>query len=332
METSQRIAVVEIGSRAIRLLVADILPVVSGTSVAKHSFRLEPVATGWKEKALGKALDVGGARVTQAISEIADVVRTFDAEADALNAKRTVVFGTAAVRRLDQTQLARLGASVRNLRVLSRAEEAELSFLAGVMGLRDKITAGNPVLVIDQGSGSMEVVVGNVTDRAVEVLEYRSYKLGTQELVNALAERRGDIAALRTDLAARVDGYERLSFVAVGDPILLGSAATKLAWVSRKGADPRDHYSPGEVHGKVISLTMIDKVIDLARSKPEALRQVIDPRRPHGGEFENVIAGLLAISTFLRRERKRQMIVSGHGTRFGLVWKLAFDMMIERVN
>ena len=62
-------------------------------------------------------------------------------------------------------------------------------------------------------------------------------------------------------------------------PILLGSAATKLAWISVRRRDD-DRYDPRLVHGTELTVDKIDQLVGIAELKPDFVRQVIDPRRP----------------------------------------------------
>jgi hypothetical protein len=123
-------------------------------------------------------------------------------------------------------------------------------------------------------------------------------------------------------LQARFAAYEELEHQASGRPILLGSAATKLAWL---GVRPNvmAAYDPRAVNGSVVRLRDIAALVQVAELAPEAARRLVDPRHPESSEFETVLAGLVGIEAFLRRESKDEFTVCAHGTRYGLAWSLA---------
>lgn len=310
MNQQHRVAVIEVGGRAVRLLVAD----VSLLS------KLTNVVTSWKEVDLAAAVEVGGSRLNTTLREIGAIIKQFRGTANEQQPTQFAVFGTEALRRLEGNPLLEvLCGAVPDFKILSRKEEAELSFLAGVMGTG---TRGDQTsLVIDQGSGSMEVVVGNVCSRGADMHFYKSYKLGTRELVKIL-RLAGSFDGLRKALLKRFSEYESLTGQPVGPPIVLGSAVTRLAWLSVK-PEMFAQYDPRQIQGRILRLRHIDNLVQVAEQNPGAARIVVQPQNPNGSEFETVISGLIALEVFLKREKKNEFVVCCDGTRYGLAWKLA---------
>ncbi len=176
MTQPHRVAVIEVGGRAVRLLVAE----------ASLDAQLQNVLTAWKEVDLVAAVDAGGLETELKIAEATAVINDFRIKAEELRPTRIVAFGTEAIRRLGGSYLKHFREVVPDFQVLSRREEAELSFLAGVMRAQKGYCRDVASIVVDQGSGSMEVVIGTVQPNGPKIDVYRSYKLGTRELVKIL--------------------------------------------------------------------------------------------------------------------------------------------------
>jgi len=176
-------------------------------------------------------------------------------------------------------------------------------------------------LVVDQGSGSMEVVLGTVNSQGADVRFYKSYKLGTRELVKMLRSA-GGFDGLRDALVKRFSEYEPLPEQPVGRPIVLGSAVTRLAWltVDRKLFT---QYDPRQVQGRLVRLSQLDILVNIAKQDPAKARRMVQPQSPYDSEFDTVMSGLIALEVFLRRERKSEFVVCCDGTRYGLAWNLA---------
>lgn len=306
---SQRVGVIEIGSRAVRLLIADV----------GSSGDFQVVGTDWKETALGNAVSAGGPTLSAKLDELARVVIAYRQKAMDLSASRIAVFGTEAVRRFDAAASERFQALLPGVQVLTGSEEAELSFIAGAMGQETRGTEFR--LVIDQGSGSMEIVVGRLRPR-LTISNYQSAKLGTQDLVATLRRLGGSFSRLREAVKAQVADLPVLDHAATSTPIVLGSAATKLAWLEVR-PDMMKSYDPRLVHGHRVRVSHIDAMVRVAESDPDTAKRIVDPKNPDGPEFETVMAGLVGLEAVLHREGSSGFVVCAHGTRYGFAWKLA---------
>ena len=313
MQKVNRVAVIEVGSRAVRLLVAD---------VSRES-GLQVVGTDWKETGLAEGLDIGGSEAEVRLNQVNGTLGRFCVRAREFQPTRIAAFGTEAIRRVEAKGVERLREICPDFRVLSRKEEAELSFLTGVMGVPQEDGVKQDSLVIDQGSGSMEVIVGTAQATKVRVDDSRSYRLGTRELVKILQEK-GNLPGLRKTLVKRFAEYQPLMELLTGRPIILGSAATKIAWI-KASQNSNARYDPRQVHGCVITVNEVVAFTGIAVVDPKTARQWIDPRNPESGEFETVVSGLVALEVFLKREKKEDFVVCAHGTRYGFAWKLGFE-------
>jgi exopolyphosphatase/pppGpp-phosphohydrolase len=326
-----RVGVIEVGSRAVRLLVADVAVGEEPTIVG----------TDWQETGFAEALTGADHVIEAKVAELSAVVARFATKAEDLGATRISGFGTAAVRQLARRDQTTLKKACPTFVILTPRKEAEMSLWAGVLGTatddgsgtlvvkgrakRQIIEAplGNAPAVIDQGSGSMEIVVGAMNGGWPKLTKYASSDLGTTPLVGRLRDKAGRIADLRKTISDELLGSQRMLAGLESDcPIIMGSAVTKLAWILVR-TDPSMRYSPRAVHKQIMQLGHIQAFLDFATANPTAVRELVDPKNPNSSEYETVVAGLAGLEAFLSKERRNTFVVSAHGTRYGLAWQLS---------
>ena len=167
----QRRAVIDVGTNSVKLLVAD----VAGS-------RITPVAEESNQTRLGAGFYASRRLQTAAIAKTAAAAAGYSDKAAKLGATSVRLIGTSAAR--DALNAAELAAAIRQesglaIQILSGEEEAEWVF-RGVAS--DPKLAGLPVLILDVGGGSTEIIVGeNAVPRFC-----RSYALGTVRLLEQL--------------------------------------------------------------------------------------------------------------------------------------------------
>jgi exopolyphosphatase/pppGpp-phosphohydrolase len=153
MSELDRLAVIEVGTRGIRLLVVERRNPPEGMAILQSRGEIGN---------LGQGLDQNDGRMeSEVIRDNVDRVRRFLRMAQALGADRIVLVGThvfRCARNVDEFR-DRLPKPL-SLLVLAPEEEAVGSFLAACWGLRKESLAHGLLLVIDLGGGSLEVVVG----------------------------------------------------------------------------------------------------------------------------------------------------------------------------
>ena len=160
-EDTDRVAVIDVGSNSVRLLVAGRS---GGQFFEVHTGRVVTrLIEGLKDGALSDA----------AMARTADAIITLAAEARALGACEIVAFGTSAMRdggRNSRALIERAARAGVSLRVLSGEEEARLAYA----GAAPSGNAG----VIDIGGGSTEIMTG----RDGQVLAAASAQMGAVRL------------------------------------------------------------------------------------------------------------------------------------------------------
>jgi exopolyphosphatase/guanosine-5'-triphosphate,3'-diphosphate pyrophosphatase len=166
---SDRVAVVDVGSNSVRLLVSD---VVNGQPTFVHTDKVMA--------RIGQSLGREGRIDDRKIGEVAGIVSRFVTDARRLGAREVRAIATSATREaVNGHELAEhvRDASGVTLEVIDEDEEARLAFV-GTLASLDEPQAGE-IGVVDVGGGSTEIVVGTTADG---VAWSRSFRLGSGRL------------------------------------------------------------------------------------------------------------------------------------------------------
>jgi exopolyphosphatase/guanosine-5'-triphosphate,3'-diphosphate pyrophosphatase len=211
-----RVAAIDLGTNATRLLVADVTD--GGMTEIVRRTRITRLGDG--VDARRRLLPVPIARVRNALTD-------FRREADELGAERTLAVATSAVRDAENGE-AFLGEVEWSYgfatRLLSGDEEAAMT-LSGVGPLAPG------TLVVDVGGGSTELI----TDRFRTSLDLGCVRLterhGT-DLDATAAEVRSALPALRAERAVNVDGTTaELAALTGGRTVTLAAIDDALTWI-----------------------------------------------------------------------------------------------------
>ncbi len=209
-------AAIDIGSNTTRVLVAE---PVGG--------QLKKVMEQRAYTKINKALDEDGKILPEKIEEVGEVVATQVRLARELGAEEIRAVATAAVRdaaNCKQAAAAIAAASGIPVAVLSEEEEGRLAFIGATKAL------GHPVEgrigVVDVGGGSTEVILGNVTDGAEEVL---SWPVGSGMLANELISSDPPSASEVRRVRDRIDDlFEGVEIDHPDQAVAVGGSATSL--------------------------------------------------------------------------------------------------------
>ncbi len=275
-----RVAVIDLGTNATRLLVAD----VEHGHVSEVERRLAITR-------LGEDVDARRKLLPTALARVRNVLVDYRRAAERLEAGRTLTLATSAVRDADNGE-AFLGEIEWSYgfatRLLSGDEEAHMTFRG--------VSAGRPLrdgtLVLDVGGGSTELILGGEDGIAFN----KSLDLGCVRLTErflagdppAPAELGACRAAVRSLLEERVPEEVRPQ-LAIG----VAGTVTTLAALDL-GLDVED---PGRIHGHRLSRRGVDEALTrLATSTVEELRA-----RPgiHPGRAPVLVAGVAVVAEAL---------------------------------
>ena len=189
---SERVAVVDVGSNSVRLLVSD---VIDDHPTFVHTDKVMA--------RIGQSLGHEGRIDDRKIGEVAGIVSRFVEDARRFGAREIRAIATSATREAangDELAEHVLAASGVPLEVIDGDEEARLAFV-GTLASLDEPQAGD-IGVVDVGGGSTEIVVGSAADG---VAWSRSFRLGSGRLSDRFIEHDPPLASEIEQIRAAID-------------------------------------------------------------------------------------------------------------------------------
>jgi len=307
MPVVERVAAIDCGTNTIKLLVGSF--VGDTLDVAARESRMVRLGQGVDETGLlaVEALE----RTFAAVEEYAGLIR-----AHGVPPERIRFCATSATRGAgngsDFTDgvRARLGVVPE---VLTGDEEAGLAFAGAMRGLADEPAA--PVLVVDVGGGSTEVVLGDRTG----VLAARSMDVGSVRLherhVRHDPPTAEELVAIGRDVDTHLDdcgvSLDRAVTVVgiAGTCTTLGAAVLDLP-----------SYDRESIHGSVHDLgdvrATLDRVVAMTVEQRRALPYM------HPGRADVIDAGFVIVERVLARTRVSSLTVCESDILEGIAWSL----------
>lgn len=300
-----RVAVLDVGSNSIQLLVAD---------VAGRAWR-QVAAAERITRLAGGLIHAGRFRPVAAQRTLA-ALRLFAARARALGAEVLSVVGTRPFRMAaDAADLAaRVEAAIGlPIEILSEAREAELGFAGAVAGLG--CTCG-PALTVDIGGGSTEIVCG----RDARILERVSLPIGAVVLTERhLAHdppSAGEVEALRAAVDEIVRGAAPLRpWREMRGGLLIGSGGTVTTLAAM--AAEIECYRPEIVHGSRLGQDSLRRLCVELAARPVAARAAMPGLDPDRAPV--ILAGAVIAAACVAAAASDALVVSDQGLRHGLL-------------
>jgi len=234
-----RVAVVDVGTNSTRLLVAD----VRGGGVAELDRR--SVVTR-----LGDGVDATGRLDEAAQQRVLDVLADYAAAIERHRCEQRLAVLTSAVR--DAANGAEFAAAVHDRfgldgRTLSGGEEARLTYL-GATAARDGADA-TPLLVVDIGGGSTELVTGARGEMDFHVSTQAGVVRHSERFLRGDPPAREDMDALARDVRAILeDAVPAAVRERVGAAVAVAGTATSVAAIDAE-VEP---YDAARVEGRVV--------------------------------------------------------------------------------
>jgi len=301
-----RVAAIDIGTNTVLLLVAE-----------KRDGKLVAVEEHATITRLGQGVDKTRTLAPEAVERTHACLDQYAEIVRRLGVTRTDVVGTSAMRDAGGGEAVRAHVKARfgvEARTISGDEEARLTFGGALSGL--SLPDGR-VVVFDIGGGSTEVVDGDQTTRAIAFAH--SYDVGSVRLTERHVksdpptdEERAAVSHTATDAFASVPASVR------GAPVVgIAGTVTTLAAVSLGMST----YDGSRVHGHVMALSELERVVDMLARVPLEQRKAIAGLEPKRADV--IIAGGLVALAFLRHVGAPSVVVSDRGVRWGLAEELA---------
>jgi exopolyphosphatase/guanosine-5'-triphosphate,3'-diphosphate pyrophosphatase len=303
-EGTRRVAVIDIGSNSTRLLVADV-----------SDGRVTPIERRSTVTRLGRGVDLSGRLAAEAIEAACAAVDPYVATLQELGAEAVDAVATSAVR--DAENGSAFIAELRerfalSARVLDGDEEARLTYL----GATSEHSPAVPTLVLDIGGGSTEMVVGKGREAAWHSSLQAGVVRHTERHLVADPPRAVELEALAADLRGLIEtattGAPRAEagIAVAGTPTSLAAIELEL-----------DPYDPKLVHGHVLELRSIQRMLSRLAAVPLAERQEI--RGLHADRAPTILAGVVILVEAMRAFDLEQITVSEHDILYGAAIALA---------
>ena len=297
-----RVAVVDIGTNSTRLLLAD---------VDERSGALTEIERRTTVTRLGQGVDTSGALADEAIARVFAALDEYRAAIESHGgADRSIAVLTSAVR--DATNGAWFTGRVReeyglDAHTIPGDEEARLTFLGATSERAPVGDEDEPIVVVDIGGGSTELVVGR--GRTVEFFE------STQAGVVRQTERHittdppdpDELADLAEEVraifaGALAEGVRREVRAAVG----VAGTATSMAAIDQE----LEPYDPERVHGHVVSLGRVEELLARLAAMTEEQRRRVPGLHPD--RAPTIVAGAVLLIEALRAFGLDEVEVSEH--------------------
>ncbi len=302
-----RVAAFDCGTNSLRLLVANI-DVEAGTSEdLVREMRI--VRLGQGVDRTGRIADASLERVFAAIEEYMEIVREHDV--------REIRFcATSAARDAENADDFVLGVRQRvgvEPEVLDGLEEARVSFDGAT---RDLPPMPEPLLVIDIGGGSTELILGRADGSIVarESLDIGSVRLNERHL-HGDPPSEAEVSAAVADIDEALDSCS-VDLPAAGAVIGVAGTVTTLA----AGVLDLDSYDSTLIHHSVLRPDAVQGLVS------RLLTMFVEQRKAlpymHPGRADVIGAGGLILDRVLRRTTISSMLVSEHDILDGIAWSL----------
>jgi exopolyphosphatase/guanosine-5'-triphosphate,3'-diphosphate pyrophosphatase len=302
-----RVGVVDIGTNSTRLLIAEV----------DEQGRISEVDRRSQVTRLGRGVDADARLSETAMHDTWQVVDEYRARMQEVGIDKAVALMTSAVR--DATNGAAFAESIRDRHgiapmVLSGEREARLTFAGATTGVEDT----GPVLVIDVGGGSTELVIG----RAGRVHFHTSTQLGVVRQGERFLEHDPpttlELSALENEAQAIIAASMPR---ALDLPSLRGIAVAGTATQSAAIDLGLVRYDPTRVHGHVLQRSVLHAQLEHLRALPLDERQRV--RGVHPDRALVIVPGLAILLAALDAFRLHEVTVSEHDILLGAAIGLA---------
>ena len=294
------VAAIDCGTNTIKLLIGD-LP-----DVAVRETRM--VRLGQDVDRTGRLADEALARAFAAIDEYAALIRANGAE-------RLRFCATSATRDAANAQVFSDGVFERlgvRPEVLTGAEEAAIAFDGAV---RHLATAPElPVLVIDVGGGSTELILGDTEPQQAHSMDIGSVRLHERHLHDD-PPTADQVAACVADIDATLDSSPVDTAAAATVVGVSGTVTTVAA-----GVLDLPSYDREAIDQQVLRLDDVHAIVERIVAMPVAQR--LELPYLHPGRADVIDAGALILSRVLRRVRTHTLVVSESDILDGIAWSL----------
>lgn len=301
----RNVAAIDCGTNTIKLLVGDLVGDPDGVRRESRIVRL------------GQGVDATGRLTPEALDRTFAAVEEYAAIIDAADVEQVRFCATSATRDAENSAEFRAGVQQRlgiEPEVLAGHEEARLAFAGAVRGLVDQLQ--DPVLVIDIGGGSTELILGTTAggpdrEHSMDIGSVRMterYLKSDPPTADEIGECIADIDAVLD--ASPVDPSEAASIVGVAGTITqLTACLLELPEYDRERVDK-----------SLLAVSEVDVYVEQLVAMSVAERKALPAMHP--GRADVIGAGGLILSRILRRTPLPSFTVAETDILDGIAWSL----------
>ena len=305
-----RVAGIDCGTNSIRLLVADVDPATGALADVERT--MEVVR-------LGQGVDRTGRLAPEALERALAATRRYAARCAELGVEAIRFVATSTTRdaenRREFVDGVRTAIGVEP-EVIEGAEEARLSFrgATGVLGSRHP----GPLLVVDLGGGSTELVLGTDAPIAAYSMDVGCVRM-TERHLHSDPPTTSEIAAAAADVRAALDAASAM--VPLERTVtLVGLSGTVTTVTAHALGLPR--YDPHVIDGTVLPVEVVLAAADDLLHRTHAQRAALGFMHP--GRVDVIGAGALVWAEVVRRVQRD---VAGAGRLLGPVVTSEHDIL-----
>jgi exopolyphosphatase/guanosine-5'-triphosphate,3'-diphosphate pyrophosphatase len=303
------VAAVDCGTNSLRLLIAD--PAESGAGLVDLERRTEIVRLGQGVDATGEFHPDALRRTFAVVDHYAELINEAGVPTDRIH-----IVATSASRDAKNKDEFFAGVEQRlGVRpdVISGDREAQLSFHGALSGVRPEF---GPVLVMDIGGGSTELIVGTATGEMTSAI---SLDVGSVRMTERFLKKSPPDPNDRDRAAAYVDEQldrSGVPFERIASWVGVAGTATTLAAVYLQLPE----YDREKVHGSAIPQAGIAALLErLSGLTVEEIKAL--PSMP-AGRADVITGGALIVSRVAARTPVPELIISEHDILDGIALEL----------
>ena len=302
-----RVAAFDCGTNSLRLLIAD-LDADAGTSTdLVREMRI--VRLGQGVDRTGRIADASLQRVFAAVEGYMETVLANDVRAIRFCA-------TSAARDAENSEEFMRGVRERvgvDPEIIDGLEEARVSFSGAT---RDLPPLPEPMMVIDIGGGSTELILGRADGTIVESdsMDVGSVRMNERHLAGDPPSKE-EVEAAVADIDAAIDACPV-------DPADAGAVIGVAGTVTTLAAGVLDlaTYDPSLIHHSVLRPDAVQGLVARLLAMDIEQRKALPYMHP--GRADVIAAGGLILDRILRRTTVNSMLVSEHDILDGIAWSM----------
>ena len=303
-----RVAAIDCGTNSIRLLIAELDGSGGLTDLDR---RLEIVRLGQGVDASGEFHPDALQRTFAVVDQYSELIKKADVPVEKVHFVATSASRDARNREAFFAGIKqRLGVLPD---VISGETEARLSFIGALSRVSPE---GEPVLVMDIGGGSTELITGSAAGemRSAISLDIGSVRV-TERFLKQNPVANDDLARAAEYIDGLLEG-SGVDFASIGTWIGVAGTATTLAGVYLE----LEHYDRERVHGAVIPLPALEELLHrLARMTVDEIRALPSM---HPGRADVITGGALVEARVAARLNVKDLIVSESDILDGIALQL----------